>query len=131
VTPVKVIFRRLVGQERRSAERRVVPGLVAYYWDGGPPKPHSIREISLTGMYLVTDERWYPGSVLMMRLQQVGSIEADAELTITVYAKAVRHGIDGVGMTFLPLTPADFAESGRHKGDWRQAVAKKFVGKGE
>jgi c-di-GMP-binding flagellar brake protein YcgR len=99
----KSIWRSLLGRERRKAERRSVPGLVAYYWDGGPPTSHSIQEISLTGMYLLTDQRWYPGTMMMMRLQQVDSHDSDPDRAITVHAKAVRWGTDGVGMAFVAL----------------------------
>ena len=126
--PVRVFLRRLLGHERRRAERHVLPGLVAYYWEGGPPTPHSIREISLTGMYLLTEERWYLGTVLMMRLQQSDSAEIDPEHSIAVHAKAVRHGADGVGMEFLPLTQ-NFSQNGHdprgHAGG--QKSLKKFV----
>ena len=46
-------MRRLVGQERRNAERHPLSRLVAYYWEGGPPLAHGVRNISLTGMYLL------------------------------------------------------------------------------
>jgi hypothetical protein len=98
---LKNIWRSLLGKERRKAERRSVPGLVAYHWDGGPPAPRFIREISLTGMYLLTDQRWYPGTVITMRLQQVDGHGADSDGGITVQAKSVRWGEDGVGMAFL------------------------------
>lgn len=101
---MKALWRKLLGEERRRAERHILPGLVAYYWEGGPPRPHPIREISLTGMYLLTEERWYLGTVLMMRLQQADIAEIDPDHSITVHARAVRHGSDGVGMEFLPGT---------------------------
>lgn len=98
----KSFWRSLLGNERRKAERRVVPGLVAYYWDGGPPTPHAVREISLTGMYLLTVERWYVGTVVVMRLQQMEATDDDPDQSIAVHARAVRWGDDGVGMAFLP-----------------------------
>ena len=100
--PVKSFWRGLLGKERRKAERRAVPGMVAYYWDGGSPTLHPIREISLTGMYLLTEERWYLGTVVRMRLQQLETPEEDPDRSITVHARAVRWGEDGVGMAFLP-----------------------------
>jgi hypothetical protein len=100
--PVKSFWRGLLGKERRKAERRAVPGLVAYYWDGGPPTPRPVREISLTGMYLLTEERWYLGTVVMMRLQQTETSDDDPDRSIAVHARAVRFGDDGVGMAFLP-----------------------------
>lgn len=100
--PAKRFWRQLLGKERRKAERRPVPGLVAYFWDGGPPFPHPVREISLTGMYLLTEERWYLGTVVMMRLQQTETPDGDPNHSIAVHARAVRWGEDGVGMAFLP-----------------------------
>jgi hypothetical protein len=104
--PGKSFWRSLLGTERRKAERQIVPGLVAYYWDGGPPTSHPIRDISLTGMFLVTDERWYIGTVMMMRLQQEGGADSDPDRSITVHAKVVRWGTDGVGMAFLAQGPS-------------------------
>lgn len=99
---VKHFWRALPGGERRRAERRAIPGLVAYYWDGGPPVGHPIQEISLTGMYLLTEQRWYLGTVVTMRLQQTESVKTDSDHSIEVHAKTVRWGTDGVGMLFLP-----------------------------
>jgi hypothetical protein len=53
-------------------------------------------------MYLLTDLRWYLGTVMMMRLQQVDSTDSDPDRSISVHAKTVRWGTDGVGMAFLP-----------------------------
>ena len=79
-----------------------MPGLVAFYWDGGSPAPHPVREISLTGMYVLTEERWYVGTVVSMRLQQTDTADKDANHSIAVHARAIRWGDDGVGMAFLP-----------------------------
>lgn len=97
----KSFWRSVLGKERRKAERHAVPGLVAYYWDGGPPTAHPIREISLTGMFLLTDQRWHPGTVMVMRLQQGDGAESDPDRSITVHAKVVRWGNNGVGMAFM------------------------------
>lgn len=125
---VKGFFRSLIGRERRRAERHVLPGLVAYYWDGGPPKPHEVREISLTGLYLLTEERWYPGTVVTMRLQQKECEDTDPELSISVHARAVRWGNDGVGMEILPQTP-HFSQNGHDSRNDRdtQKSLKKIV----
>ena len=109
--PGKRFWRRLMGRERRRAERRAVPGLVAYYVDGGPPVPHTVREISLTGMYLLTEQRWYLGTVVMMRLQQMDSNQDDSDHSIGVSARAVRWGTDGVGMAFLPSAQNPYQNS--------------------
>ncbi|MGB8477542.1 MAG: PilZ domain-containing protein [Acidobacteriaceae bacterium] len=124
----KSIWRSLFGKERRKAERQTVPGLVAYYWDGGPPISHPIREISLTGMFLLTDQRWYPGTVMMMRLQQEDGADSDPDRSITVYAKIVRWGTDGVGMAFLAQGQS-LSQNGhdRTSSTANQKSLKKFV----
>jgi hypothetical protein len=83
--------------ERRRAERFHEPGTVAYYWDGSVPLPHEIRDISLTGAYLRTPERWYPGTIVKLALKSNG---ARAE-SIEVCCRVVRHGPDGVGLQFI------------------------------
>src|SRR5262249_25532655 len=59
-------------KQRRSEERRAVrlpmPGLVAYFFTGGSPRPHPIKDISVTGFYMVTNERWLPGTIIRITL---------------------------------------------------------------
>jgi Flp pilus assembly protein TadG len=81
------------------------PLLVAYYWDGSVPMSHEIRNISATGFYLLTRERWHPGTVVTMTLQRTAGEKesSDAERYISVMSKVVRLGEDGVGFSFVPL----------------------------
>jgi hypothetical protein len=94
--------------DMRKAPRDVVPGLAAYYWTGGSPTAHSIRDISSTGLYVVTEERWYPGTLILMTLQESDSGTLSVEHSIAVHSRAVRWGDDGVGLQFIPqdATPA-------------------------
>ncbi len=95
-------LQRLLSQDRRSADRHVKPRLVAYYWDGAAPVAHEIRDISLNGMYLVTTERWYPGTLVMITLQRTdSSAYARAARSIAVQAKVIRWGADGVGFKLI------------------------------
>jgi uncharacterized membrane protein (UPF0127 family) len=89
--------------ELRSAPRGVVPGLAAYYWTGAAPKAHSVRDISATGLYVVTEERWYPGTLILMTLQEADKEEESSGLVLSVHSKAVRWGNDGVGLQLIPL----------------------------
>lgn len=100
--PLKFFLRRVLGREKRNAERRVLPGLVAHYWNGGAPIAHRVRDISLSGLYLVTTDRWYPGTVIQMRIQETGKTDDDSDRSIAVQAKVVRVGADGVGLAILP-----------------------------
>lgn len=85
----------------RKAPRESAPGLAAYYWTGGTPEAHPIRDISATGLYVVTEERWYPGTLVLMTLQATDLGEEISERTICVHSRAVRWGKDGVGLQFV------------------------------
>lgn len=85
----------------RKAPREPSPGLAAYYWNGAAPEAHGIRDISSSGLYLVTEERWYPGTLVLMTLQRTDGGEQLAERSIAVLTRAVRWGQDGVGLQFI------------------------------
>jgi len=85
----------------RKAPREQAPGLAAYYWTGGTPTAHEIKDISATGLYVVTEERWYPGTLILMTLQNTAFGPEVSERTICVHSRAVRWGRDGVGLQFV------------------------------
>jgi len=85
--------------EPRKAQRETLPGLAAYFWTGGAPIEHGVRDISPTGLYVLTDERWYPGTIV--RLTLTDRRERTAERSITVSATVKRWGNDGVGLQFV------------------------------
>ncbi|HLI03891.1 MAG TPA: PilZ domain-containing protein [Terracidiphilus sp.] len=85
----------------RRAPREAAPGLAAYYWNGAAPEPHGIRDISSSGLYVITEERWYPGTLVLMILQRTDGGEELAERSIAVLSRAVRWGHDGVGLQFV------------------------------
>jgi hypothetical protein len=83
----------------RAATREALPGLIAYFFTGGTPTAHEVRDISTTGIYIITNERWYPGTVIRVTLTD--RHHPKAERTLTVNAQAVRQGNDGVGLEFV------------------------------
>jgi hypothetical protein len=91
--------------EPRKTLRAAVPDLAAYFWTGGTPQPHAIRNISSTGMYVVTDERWYPGTLVQMTLRKAGREGVGAEASIALLARVSRWGNDGVGLAFVVRDP--------------------------
>jgi hypothetical protein len=91
----------LSSREQRSAERQDPINLVAYYYDGGAPLAHDVLDISKSGLYLMTDERWYPGTVVRLTLQRVGIADNDPDRFISVNATVIRLGKDGVGLELL------------------------------
>jgi hypothetical protein len=102
--PMKQVSRwleLLSSRERRRAKRQESPNLVAHYWDGAAPSAHDIRDISSTGFYLMTEQRWYPGTVVTMSLQKTDVADTDPDRSIMVNAKVVRLGTDGVGLALV------------------------------
>jgi Flp pilus assembly protein TadG len=91
----------LSSRERRKVQRQTPPHLVAFYWDGGAPSAHDIRDVSSTGLYLLTEERWYPGTLVRLSLLKVGVPDTDPDRSITVNTKVVRLGQDGVGLEMV------------------------------
>jgi Flp pilus assembly protein TadG len=68
---------------------------------------HDIRDISSTGLFLLTEQRWYPGTLVMLSLQRVGVANTDPDRSIMVNAKVIRLGTDGVGLELImPEKPA-------------------------
>jgi len=96
---LKRLFGKVFSRDRRTAERLPAADLSAYYWTGAAPAHHGIRDISSTGFYLVTEERWYPGTLVMMTLQKTGDTSARlrcnrrlfaGELTASVWSLSCR-----------------------------------------
>lgn len=101
VRPPRSWLERWWSPDPRKAPREAAPGLAAYYWTGGPPEARTVKDISTTGLYVVTEERWYPGTLVLMTLQITAFGEEIAERTICVHSRAVRWGKDGVGLQFV------------------------------
>jgi hypothetical protein len=101
-------FKRWLLQESdepRRAPRRAQPELVVYYWDGSAPDGRHIRDISQSGAYIYTTERWYPGTIIRIILQgQKTTVESDGTTkpvsSICIPARVIRHGDDGVAVEF-------------------------------
>lgn len=101
VRPPQNWLQRWWSPDPRRPPREPAPGLAAYYWNGAAPKPHTVKDISATGLYVVTEERWYPGTLILMTLQNTQAGEEIAERSISVLSRAVRWGNDGVGLQFV------------------------------
>jgi hypothetical protein len=87
--------------ERRSAERQSVDDFCAYRWTGSGLTQERVRDISSTGLYIFTEERWQPDTLLSLTLQRQGPLEMSPERRIEVQAKVVRCGKDGVALAFV------------------------------
>ncbi len=87
----------------RRSLRKPLPGLVAHFFTGCAPQEQQILDISLTGLYVLTNERWYLGTTVRMTLTD--RREPTVEHSITVNATVVRWGNDGVGLQFVLQNP--------------------------
>ena len=91
--------------DRRRSPRVERPAILAFYCAGAEAVPHGIRDISHTGAYMYTEDRWYPGTLLQVTLDMDTDSEAkngDAAVpSVTVWSKVVRHDEDGVGLEFV------------------------------
>ena len=56
-------------KEPRHATRSSSPELVVHYWDGSAPEGRQLRDISESGAYIYTPERWYLGTIVRIILQ--------------------------------------------------------------
>jgi hypothetical protein len=92
---------KFVTPEADRAERRFVEQFAAYRWNGSALAQDMVRDISASGFYLLTKERWQPGTILALTLQREGSLDLDPTRRITTQARVIRCGPDGVGLSFL------------------------------
>jgi hypothetical protein len=83
------------------AERRSVDGLEAIHWTGSSPGLDIVKNISASGMYLVTRERWPEGEIHPIRLVYPELTDDSPENHVTINAKTVRWGEDGMGLSFI------------------------------
>jgi hypothetical protein len=97
-------FEKAFPQEQTKhprAQRREVPGLEAIHWTGSSPGLDIVRNISSSGMYLVTRERWPEGEVNPIRLVYPELTDDSPDNQVTIEARTVRWGEDGMGLSFV------------------------------
>lgn len=87
--------------EVARSERRPVEQFAAYRWNGVSLVQEAVRDISPTGVYILTKERWQPGTLVTLTLQREGPLEMNSERRIEVQAQVARCGKDGVGLAFV------------------------------
>lgn len=95
---MKRIMRWLV-PDQRVASRHTMPPLTAYLGMVRTSKEFKVGDVSVAGFYMLTEERWIPGTGFPVTLERTD--EAAQGRTLTVHATVVRAGDDGVGFTFL------------------------------
>jgi hypothetical protein len=92
---------KYLAPEADRAERRQVQQFAAYRWNGSDLSQDMVKDISSSGLYIVTEERWQPGTIVTLTLQREGPLDLDPSRRITTQARVIRCGPDGVGLSFL------------------------------
>lgn len=102
--------------DRRRGNRRHGPGLAAFFTNGGAPLSYEVGDVSVTGFYMLTPERWMPGTMLRLILQRNGTNGMHAGDYISVWWKVVRSDLAGVGGEFVLSNPETHARYGNLPG---------------
>lgn len=87
--------------ESRKDGRIPVRGLEVSYKNGRELKRAKVKDISATGVYLLTDDRLAPGTGLELTLHKRSMLERDSRPQVRLRARSVRLGEDGMGLTFV------------------------------
>jgi hypothetical protein len=101
LSDLKRAVQKFAEPERPRAERRTASGLAASYGLDPTFTPASIKNISATGIYLVTEKRLRTGELITLTLEEEGEPENSSELQISVHARVARQGEDGIGLAFV------------------------------
>ena len=91
---------------------RMSVAVVAHYWSGGISQAYEVRTVSPVGAYLLTPDRWSPGTVLRLTFQYSNAIANGEAEALMVRARIIRFGADGVGVRLVYLNKK---ERGRFK----------------
>ena len=108
---------------QRRARRYSTPGLVAYYWTGGTAYSYQVGDMSATGLFLLTKEKWAPGTLIQMTLQQREGPTASNNY-LCVLSEVVRWGENGTGCNFVLSDYESVGDFGVLPGD---AIDRKSV----
>ncbi len=74
-------------------------GTAAYYWNGVSVQISA--DAGLPGLYTVTEEHWYPATLVLMVVQRTGDREELAEHSIEVQTRGIRRGEENISLQFV------------------------------
>jgi hypothetical protein len=117
---MKRFFRWLV-PDQRVANRHAMPPLVAYLGQFQTSKEYKVGDISIAGFYMITEDRWIPGTGFPVTLERTDP-EGGGQ-TLTLHSTVVRCGEDGVGFTFVQQV-AEEGVDGDSRGAMRLDLTK-------
>jgi hypothetical protein len=109
--PVRTIFHSetAVGDQLTIGQVSQLQQLTAIYLDGGFPRSHEITQVTPERAYIVTEDRWYPGTIVEMRVQyhpqyiDIARLNGHSSASIGMRGMVVDNGKDGVLVDFVYL----------------------------
>ncbi len=110
-------FLRWIYPDQRNAARHPVPPLIAFLGTARSSPQYGVGDISAVGFFMLTPERWLPGTEMPVTLQRTDAGGPDHADAITVLSTVVRTDSDGVGFAFV-LPKSEQVDSGDPLGTW-------------
>lgn len=92
---------KLLGREKRRSRRYPNPPVQAFYWDGGHSTPRKVANISHHGIYIRTEDRWYPRTLIRVTLQRTTRDPQIEGESIMLLCRVVRTDEEGIGMAIV------------------------------
>ena len=93
-------FLRWLYPNKRKADRHTFPPIVSYLGTHRTPPPFRVADVGIAGFYMLTIDRWLPGTEMPVTLQRIDAGRDRTMESITLLARVVRCGRDGVGFAF-------------------------------
>jgi hypothetical protein len=94
-------LRKLGYPDTPRAERRIPPGFAARKGSDSTAEPAAIHDISSTGFYLLTQERWPLGELTLCTIQIATAPPGGSDAEFAIEVRVIRHGNDGIGLSFV------------------------------
>jgi hypothetical protein len=98
---------KFIDPESDRADRRPADEFAAYWWDGAGVREDAVRDVSSTGVFVRSRQRWERGDVVWLTLQRKGAVELLPERRMTMQGKAMRLEADGAGFLFVSTADAE------------------------
>jgi hypothetical protein len=86
--------------DKRKAQRCSYPPIVSYLGAVHTTRPYQIADISLKGFYMITLERWLPGTTMLVTLERTDLGGSGFGKSITLLSTVARTGLNGIGFSF-------------------------------
>jgi len=90
---------RWICPDQRVANRQTLPPLTVWLGMVRSSREYKVANVSVAGFYMITEERWNPGTSFPVTLERTD--ESGAGRCLTVQATVVRAAADGVAFSFL------------------------------